>query len=58
MIGGSTQLDTILEDRKVEGVIISAPNEIPSEVLTKVVTDCHAKGVWVKMMRLAFETIE
>lgn len=58
VLGGSDLLDTILSDRKVQGVIISSPTGVPAEILTKVVAGCHEKGVWVKIMRLAFETIE
>lgn len=58
VIGGSEQLSTILVDRKIQGVIISSPAGIPAEILAKVVADCRVKGVWVKMMHLAFETID
>jgi UDP-GlcNAc:undecaprenyl-phosphate GlcNAc-1-phosphate transferase len=58
VIGGSDQLPIVLADRKVQGVIISSEDEIPAEILAKVVSDCRAKGVWVKTMHLAFEAIE
>ena len=58
VLGGSEQLEAILDNREVRGVIVSSTNDIPEEVLAKVVTACRAKGVWVKVMRLAFETVE
>lgn len=58
VLGGSDQLETILGNRGVRGVIVSSPEGLPAETLAKVVTVCRAKGVWVKIMHLAFEAID
>lgn len=58
VLGGSDALESILRDRDVKGVIVSSTADLPEEALAKVVNYCHAKGVWVKVMRLAFEAIE
>jgi UDP-GlcNAc:undecaprenyl-phosphate GlcNAc-1-phosphate transferase len=58
VLGGCEQLDTILGDRQVQGVIVSSPTELVDETLTKVISACQSKGVWVKVMRLTFETLE
>jgi len=39
-------------------VIVSSLADLQDESLANVVTACRAKGVWVKVMRLAFESIE
>jgi UDP-GlcNAc:undecaprenyl-phosphate GlcNAc-1-phosphate transferase len=58
VLGGSEQLETILKDHDVRGVIISSPADLQDEFLANLVTACREKGVWVKVMRLAFESIE
>jgi UDP-GlcNAc:undecaprenyl-phosphate GlcNAc-1-phosphate transferase len=58
VLGGGELLENILGDKQVQGVIISSPAGLPAESLDKVLTACRNKGVWVKMMHLAFETVE
>lgn len=58
VLGGCDQLSNILTDRGVQGVIISSTTEFPEKDLDKVINICRSKGVWVKMMHLAFENIE
>ena len=58
VLGGRDQIESILGDREVRGVIISSPEDLQDEFLANLVTACREKGVWVKVMRLAFESIE
>jgi len=58
VLGGSDRLGSILGDSEVKGVIVTSMEDLRSESLANVVTACRAKGVWVKVMRLAFESIE
>ena len=58
VLGGGEQLENILVDKQVQGVIVSSADGLPPESLERVVSICRAKGVWVKLMRLAFEAVE
>jgi UDP-GlcNAc:undecaprenyl-phosphate GlcNAc-1-phosphate transferase len=58
VLGGGKQLETMLRDHDVRGVIISSTEELPEEELANIITTCHTRGVWVKVMRLAFEAID
>jgi UDP-GlcNAc:undecaprenyl-phosphate GlcNAc-1-phosphate transferase len=58
VLGGGGQLESMLRDQDVQGVIISSTGELPEEELVKIINTCHSRGVWVKVMRLAFEPIE
>jgi UDP-GlcNAc:undecaprenyl-phosphate GlcNAc-1-phosphate transferase len=58
VLGGSDQLASILNNREVRGVIVTTPGDLPEDSLAKVVAACRAKDVWVKVMRLTFETVE
>jgi UDP-GlcNAc:undecaprenyl-phosphate GlcNAc-1-phosphate transferase len=57
VLGGIDQLESILRDREVRGVIISSQANLQDEFLENLVTVCRARGVWVKVMRLAFEPL-
>jgi UDP-GlcNAc:undecaprenyl-phosphate GlcNAc-1-phosphate transferase len=58
VLGGSQKLEEILGQQQAQGVIITSPDGLSPDVLEKVSTACQARGVWVRVMRLAFELVE
>lgn len=57
VLGRLDQLSTILQHKRIEGVIIAAPDELNSEVKEKLLAACRARGCWIRCLRLEFEVL-
>jgi UDP-GlcNAc:undecaprenyl-phosphate GlcNAc-1-phosphate transferase len=57
IFGGSEHVSYLIDDHKVNGIIVSAPellNLIPYE---SIVETCAMKGVWVRVMQISLEDL-
>lgn len=58
VLGGCEQLETILADREVDGVILSSPAALENGPASDFMAACRSRGIWVKALRLDFELVE
>ncbi len=58
ILGGCEQLENILSNKHIDGIIISSSSRLSSDLTEKTIAMCHNRGVWVKVLRLEFELIE
>ncbi len=58
VLGGVRQLEGILAERQVTGVILALPVNDGDEALVEIVEKCRSRGIWVRRLRLAFELLE
>jgi len=58
ILGGCEQLENILSNKHIDGIIISSSSRLSSDLTEKTIAMCHNRGVWVKILRLEFELIE
>jgi UDP-GlcNAc:undecaprenyl-phosphate GlcNAc-1-phosphate transferase len=57
VLGGLDQLESLIASRHVEGVIIASAADPSSATTDKVLAICQKQGVWVRVLRLAFEPV-
>lgn len=55
ILGGLNKLDQFIQERQVSGVIATTDNLLHSPLGEKLISDCRAKEVWVRVLRLEFE---
>jgi UDP-GlcNAc:undecaprenyl-phosphate GlcNAc-1-phosphate transferase len=58
ILGSADHLMDILVQKNVDGVVLTADNQIPDDEQKKVVSICQDQGCWVRTLRLEFELIE
>jgi UDP-GlcNAc:undecaprenyl-phosphate GlcNAc-1-phosphate transferase len=58
ILGGNAKIGSFIDDKKIDGIIItsSAVNEQPE--IQRIVALCHQKAVWVRFLKFEFELIE
>jgi UDP-GlcNAc:undecaprenyl-phosphate GlcNAc-1-phosphate transferase len=56
VLGGREQLEVLLADKAVGGLILTAP--IDGQALTELLEVCQKRGVWVRTLRLEFEPLQ
>jgi UDP-GlcNAc:undecaprenyl-phosphate GlcNAc-1-phosphate transferase len=57
ILGGFDQLDTALQQRQADGVII-AEYGLPADQVEKLIRACRARNCWVRALRLEFQLLE
>lgn len=57
VLGGRERFSALLDELRVDGVILTASFDPESEPGAQLLAACRAKGVWVKSLRLEFETV-
>lgn len=57
ILGNLNQLERILEEQQINGVIVTADVLKRSEVLKKIVMACHSRGCWVRTLHLELELV-
>ncbi|MBN1148422.1 MAG: hypothetical protein JXA78_14275 [Anaerolineales bacterium] len=57
VLGGRQQLESILERRQVEGLIL-ASEMLDAQARDEIIAACHRRGCWVRRLRLEFENVE
>jgi UDP-GlcNAc:undecaprenyl-phosphate GlcNAc-1-phosphate transferase len=58
ILGEIGQLETLLKNRQIEGVLLTTDERISGDALERIRVVCHAHGCWVRTMRLEFELVE
>lgn len=58
ILGGVDQLEDILEEKKVEGVLLTSGVDLENGSIKKVLDVCRKNGRWVRALRLDFELVE
>jgi UDP-GlcNAc:undecaprenyl-phosphate GlcNAc-1-phosphate transferase len=58
ILGDPNKLDQLIQERQVSGVIVTNDSLLRSTNGEKLISTCHAKGVWVRVLRLEFELAE
>lgn len=58
VLGGGDQIESILNDRRIDGVIVTSTTLLGDGYGKNLVNFCHEKGVWVRLLRLDFELIQ
>ena len=58
IIGSSENLETLLEERKADGVIFTSPS-FPDPLATqRIIAQCRQRQIWVRFLRLEFELMD
>ena len=55
VLGNIDHLEQFIRDKQVSGVIATTESLLHSPAGEKLISDCRAKGVWVRILRLEFE---
>jgi UDP-GlcNAc:undecaprenyl-phosphate GlcNAc-1-phosphate transferase len=58
IIGGVEKLETILEEKHVDGIVVTIDDRLTDESLQKVLHISRTRGRWVRTLRLEFELVE
>ena len=58
ILGSLNQLETILEDGKIDGLIITSDALNDGTLANNVLAACRSRGCWVRSLRLEFELVE
>lgn len=58
ILGGLNQLENLLDQDKIDGVVVTSGTTISEELINKVISICHNHGRWVRNLRLEFELLE
>jgi UDP-GlcNAc:undecaprenyl-phosphate GlcNAc-1-phosphate transferase len=58
VLGGLDQLDKILEQYRVDGVILTSAAHASDGLEQEILPVCHGRGCWVRNLRLEFELLE
>jgi UDP-GlcNAc:undecaprenyl-phosphate GlcNAc-1-phosphate transferase len=54
VLGGVEQLATVLEQKKVQGLIVASPGILANGSTEKLRVLCHKKNVWIKQLQVSF----
>jgi UDP-GlcNAc:undecaprenyl-phosphate GlcNAc-1-phosphate transferase len=58
ILGGLDQLQTILDQKQIDGVVLATDERSSIELIDKVVETCQAQKRWVRSLKLEFELLE
>ncbi|HEC62719.1 MAG TPA: hypothetical protein ENI27_10785 [bacterium] len=58
IVGSFNKLESILNRKKVDGVVIASEDPLSDDLMQKVTETCHAGGCWVRTLHLEFELVE
>jgi hypothetical protein len=58
VLGDLDQLDSILAEHRVDGLIFTLESLPGDGVVKRVVSTCHARQLWVRQLRFEFELVE
>lgn len=58
ILGSFDKLESILNEKKVDGVVIASEDPISDDSLQKVIETSREGGCWVRTLRLEFELVE
>lgn len=58
VLGGKDQLESILANKRADGVIITSPVLVSNGSAEELIEICRKQGVWVRVLRMDFELLE
>jgi UDP-GlcNAc:undecaprenyl-phosphate GlcNAc-1-phosphate transferase len=58
VLGGLEELERALQERKINGVIISSGENIHGDTDRHIIEICQRNGVWVRILRLDLELVD
>jgi len=58
ILGGYALLKTILEQEKIDGLIITASEINSEEFIQEILPICHERKCWVRTLKLEFDLVE
>ena len=58
ILGGFDQLETLLGQKGVDGVVLTGDERLSVDLIERITSICHARGRWVRTLRLEFELVE
>ncbi len=58
ILGGFDQLEPVLDQRHVDGVILTTDEQLSADLIENVISICRARGLWVRTLKLEFELME
>ena len=58
VLGNIDDLNTILEQTGIEGILISSESGLNNDQLDTLRNSCHEVGIWLKRLKMEFEAIE
>jgi FlaA1/EpsC-like NDP-sugar epimerase len=57
ILGDLEHLEQFLNQKQVDGVLVTQDEQIPPEIIEKAVAVCRQHGRWVRTLRLEFELV-
>jgi UDP-GlcNAc:undecaprenyl-phosphate GlcNAc-1-phosphate transferase len=58
ILGGTETLLSLIEGKKIEGVIFTSTRYHDQPEISKIIMLCHQKAIWVRYLRLEFELMD
>lgn len=58
ILGGGELIESVMEDKHIDGVIFTSPVLLSTEPAQKVQEICRRKGVWVRVLKLDIALVE
>jgi FlaA1/EpsC-like NDP-sugar epimerase len=58
ILGGFDQLDTLLGEKEIDGVVLTGDERFSVDLIERITGICHARGSWVRTLKLEFELVE
>jgi FlaA1/EpsC-like NDP-sugar epimerase len=58
ILGGSDKINAMIDDRKIEGIILTSTRFSTQPELQRIIDLCHQKSIWVRYLKFEFELIE
>lgn len=58
ILGDLSQIVEIIEDKDVDGIVVTQDPNLTGEALDRLVKTCHELGRWVRNLKLEFELME
>lgn len=58
ILGGFDQLETLLGEKEIDGVVLTGDERFSVDLIERITGICHARGSWVRTLKLEFELVE
>jgi UDP-GlcNAc:undecaprenyl-phosphate GlcNAc-1-phosphate transferase len=58
ILGGFDQLEMLLSQKGIDGVVLTGDERLSVDLIERITSICHARGSWVRTLRLEFELLE
>jgi UDP-GlcNAc:undecaprenyl-phosphate/decaprenyl-phosphate GlcNAc-1-phosphate transferase len=58
ILGGSEKINAMIDDKKIEGIILTSTRFSTQPEMQRIIDLCHQKAIWVRYLKFEFELIE